>query len=71
MKTNPTTPFVKRNTVLWLTAMVLPAVLSLTLASTKFPWQIILPLLLLGPMLASNRMVAQASGGSADTAGPG
>jgi hypothetical protein len=50
--------------------MVLPAFLSLAFASTKFPWPMILPLLLMGPMLASNKMLTQAIGDSADTAKP-
>ncbi len=52
----------KWNTILWLAAMVLPAGLSFAFASTRFPWQIILPMLLLGPMLASNKMLIQALG---------
>jgi hypothetical protein len=60
----------KWNTLLWIAAMVLPAFLSIAFASTKFPWPMILPLLLLGPMLASNKMLAQASGDSADAPKP-
>lgn len=55
-----------RNTLLWLVAMVLPAGLSLALGSTKFPWQILVPLLLLGCLLASNKMLAQAIGPTTD-----
>ncbi len=54
----------KANTIMWLAAMVLPALLHFGLGSTKFPWPMILPLLLIGPMLASNRMVAKAAGDS-------
>ena len=50
------------NTILWLAAMVLPVVLHFALASTQFPWPVILPLLLFGAMLASNRMLAKAIG---------
>jgi fatty acid desaturase len=50
----------KWNTILWLAAMVLPALFSLAFASTKFPWPLVLPFLLLGPMLASNKMLTQA-----------
>ena len=57
----------KWNTILWLAAMILPAFFSIALASTKFPWPILIPLLLLGPMLASNKMIAQAIGESTDT----
>lgn len=59
----------KWNTILWLAAMVSPAIFSIAFASTKFPWPIILPLLLLGPMLASNRMLTQAIGERTDAPG--
>lgn len=58
----------KWNTILWLAAMVLPAVFSIVFASTKFPWQIVVPLLLIGPMLASNKMLAHAIGARDDDA---
>lgn len=54
----------KANTFMWLAAMVLPVLLHFGLGSTKFPWPVILPLLLIGPMLASNRMVGKAAGDS-------
>ena len=60
MKDSNSKHLLKWNTLLWLAAMVLPACLSFALASTKFPWQIIVPLLLLGPMLASNKMLLSA-----------
>jgi hypothetical protein len=50
------------NSIMWLTAMVLPGGLSLAFASTKFPWQVIVPCLLLGPLLLSNSLIAQAIG---------
>lgn len=52
----------KWNTILWIVAMVSPAFFSFAFASTKFPWPMILPLLLLGPMLASNKMLIRAIG---------
>ena len=52
------------NTILWLVAMVLPAFFNIAFASAKFPWPMILPLLLIGPMLASNKMLSQAIGNS-------
>ncbi len=62
---SPSTPnknsLLKWNTFLWLAAMLLPIILSFAFASTKFPWQIIVPFLLLGPMLGSNRMIIQAA----------
>ena len=54
------------NTILWLTAMALPALLHFALAHTRFPWPIILPLLLIGAMLASNGMLAKAIGDATD-----
>jgi hypothetical protein len=57
---------VKRNTLLWLAAMALPAFFSLALAGTRFPWQVIVPLLLVGPMLASNKMLCDALGKAGD-----
>jgi hypothetical protein len=57
----------KWNTILWLAAMVAPAVFSIAFASTKFPWPVILPFLLLGPMLGSNKMLSQAIGETTDT----
>jgi hypothetical protein len=53
------------NTILWLVAMILPAFFSIAFAATRFPWPIIVPMLLLGPMLASNKMLSQAIGESA------
>lgn len=62
MKGPAQTSVVKRNTILWLLAMILPAVFHIAFASTKFPWPVVLPLLLVGPMLASNKLVSQAAG---------
>ena len=58
----------KWNTLLWLAAMALPAFFRIAFASAKFPWAMILPLLLIGPMLYSNKMLTQAIGDS--TAAP-
>lgn len=55
-----------KNTILWLAAMVLPVVLHFALASTRFPWPVILPLLLFGAMLASNSILAKAIGDTTD-----
>jgi uncharacterized membrane protein YgdD (TMEM256/DUF423 family) len=60
----------KWNTLLWLAAMALPAFFSIALASTKFPWPMILPLLLVGPMLFSNKLLTQAMGQSTDPSNP-
>jgi hypothetical protein len=58
------------NTILWLFAMLLPAVFSFAFASTRFPWQIIVPLLLFGCLLASNKMLAQAIAQATGAASP-
>lgn len=60
----------KWNTILWLVAMVLPVVFSFAFASTKFPWQILVPFSLFGCLLGSNRMLAQAIGQSTNDATP-
>jgi hypothetical protein len=60
----------KWNTILWLAAMVMPAFFSIAFASTKFPWPMVLPLLLIGPMLYSNKMLTQAIGETSDAPNP-
>ena len=70
MKTSDKKNLLKWNTILWLAAMVLPMFLSIAFASAKFPWQIIVPFLLIGPMLASNKMLTQASGAATDAPKP-
>jgi hypothetical protein len=70
MKNSEKKNLLKWNTALWLFAMVLPAAFSFVFASTKFPWQIIVPLLLLGCLLASNKMLAQAIGETTDDTNP-
>ena len=66
MKTSEKKNLLKWNSLLWLLAMVAPAFFSFALAETKFPWPLILPFLLLGPMLGSNMMLTRAMGQSAD-----
>ncbi len=58
------------NSLLWLTAIVLPTVLHFGFASTLFPWPLVLPFLLLGPMLVSNQMLSKAIGKTDDEADP-
>ncbi len=70
MKDSEKKNLLKWNTILWLAAMALPAFFSIAFASTKFPWPMILPLLLIGPMLASNKMLIQAIGESTDAPQP-
>ncbi len=62
MKSAEKKHLLKCNAILWLLAMALPAFFSIAFASAKFPWPMILPLLLVGPMLASNKMLSKAIG---------
>ena len=50
------------NTCLWLAAMILPGICHFGFASTRFPWPLIIPFLLIGPILASNQMLSRAIG---------
>jgi fatty acid desaturase len=50
------------NTLLWIAAMILPAVFKIAFESTKFPWIVILPCLFFGFLLASNNMLSRAIG---------
>ncbi len=54
------------NTMLWIAAMVLPGVCQIAFESTKFPWIVIIPFLLLGCLLASNNMLNRAIGEPTD-----
>jgi fatty acid desaturase len=54
------------NSVLWVAAMVVPIVFSIAFASTRFPWPVIVPCLLLGCLLASNGYIAKAIGEPTD-----
>jgi hypothetical protein len=66
MTNSEKTRLLKTNTLCWLAAIALPTVLHFALASTKFPWPIVVPLLLIGPMLASNKMLTKAIGNTTD-----
>jgi hypothetical protein len=70
MKNSERNSLLKWNTILWLAAMALPAFFSIAFASTRFPWQIICPLLLIGPMLVSNKLLSQAIGDCKDSLSP-
>ena len=62
MTTSEKNRLIKTNTICWLAAIALPSVLHVAVASTKFLWPIIVPLLLIGPMLASNKLLANVIG---------
>ena len=66
MKQTEKKNLLKWNTILWLAAMALPACFSIAFASTKFPWPILIPCLLLGFLLASNNFLAKAIGEPTD-----
>ena len=68
MKDTDKKHLLKWNSILWLVAMALPAFFSIAFASTKFPWPLLLPLLLIGPMLGSNKLLIQAIGASTGAA---
>jgi hypothetical protein len=70
MKNSEKKNMLKWNTILWLAAMALPAFFSIAFASTRFPWPMILPLLLLGPMLFCNKMLTRAIGECGDAPKP-
>lgn len=69
MKATEKKHLLKWNTARWIAAMVSPAFFSIALEGTRFPWPMILPFLLIGPMLGSNRMLVQAIGESANSPG--
>ena len=60
----------RTNTLLGLAAMILPGVFHIAFASTRFPWPVLMPFLLLGALLASNQMLARAIGKPAGDPGP-
>jgi hypothetical protein len=57
---------VRTNTMLWIAAMLLPGLFYVTMGAARFPWPVLVPLLLLGPMIASNQMLARAIGKPSD-----
>jgi hypothetical protein len=54
------------NACLWVAAILLPVICHFGFASTKFPWPILIPLLLIGPAVASNQMLSRAIGETAE-----
>jgi hypothetical protein len=55
------------NSMIWIAAMTLPFFLNLTLGSTKFPWPVLLPLLLIGFLLYSNNVLSKVIGEPTDS----
>lgn len=68
MTTSEKTNLIKKNSLCWVGAIILPLILHFGLSSTKFPWPLILPFLLFGLMLASNNLLSQAIGKATDDA---
>lgn len=54
------------NACLWLAAIALPVIFYFGLSGTKFPWPILIPLLLLWPAVVSNQMLSKAIGEPVD-----
>ena len=54
------------NACLWVAAIVLPLICHFGFASTKFPWPIIIPLLLIWPAMFSNNLLSKAIGRPSD-----
>jgi hypothetical protein len=52
---------IRQNTLCWLGAILLPVILHFGLAGTRFPWPVVLAMLLFPLMLASNRFVSRAA----------
>lgn len=62
---------IRTNTLYWVIAMALPGVFHLVFEAfvsegAKFPWFILVPLMLVGLAVASNKMLSDAIGKPAD-----
>ena len=54
------------NTCLWLAAIALPVICHFGFASTRFPWPIIIPLLLIWPAMFPNQPLSEKIGAPTD-----
>ena len=54
------------NACLWVAAILLPVICHVGFGSSKFPWPILIPLLLVWPALFSNQMLSKAIGEPTD-----
>lgn len=68
MTTSEKTNLIRKNSICWVGAIIVPLILHFGLSSTKFPWPLILPFLLFGLMFASNNLLSQAIGKPTDDA---
>jgi hypothetical protein len=71
MSENEKRKLIKANTYLWIVAMITPAIFDFSFkwfasGPVRFPWPILIPLLLLGALLASNNMLSKAIGKTSD-----
>ncbi|NNE93750.1 MAG: hypothetical protein HKN23_19035 [Verrucomicrobiales bacterium] len=62
----------KINTIYWITAMAVPIILDLGLEAfssegARFPWVILIPFLFVGLLIASNKLITEASGDENDS----
>ena len=57
------------NAYLWVAAIALPLILHFGLRSTKFPWPMLIPLLLIWPAMSSNQLLSKAIGEPSDDPG--
>lgn len=54
------------NACLWVAAIVVPVICHFGFAGTKFPWPILIPMLLIWPAVASQQMLSKAIGEPVD-----
>ena len=54
------------NACLWVAAIALPVICYFGFAGTKFPWPILIPMLLIWPAVASHQMLSKAIGEPSD-----
>ena len=52
---------IRQNSLCWGAAFVLPVVFHYGLAGTRFPWPVVLVLLLIVPMMVSNGLISKAA----------
>ena len=72
MNESQTKQLVRKNTLFWIVAMVLPGIFDLSFKafaspSAKFPWPMILPFMMLGLLLASNSLITEAAGAAKES----
>ena len=66
MTTSEKKKMLTTNACLWVAAIALPLILHFGLGSTKFPWPMLVPLLLIWPAIFSNLLLSKAIGEPSD-----